>query len=43
MPKIGVGGQKARKHDPETDMWRALERGDDPTDDKTPGGSSSNE
>lgn len=43
MPKIGVGGQKARPQDPEADMWRALERGDDPTDDKTPGGSSSNE
>ncbi len=43
MPKIGVGGQKARSHDPETDMWRALERGDDPTDDKTPRGPSSNE
>jgi hypothetical protein len=43
MPKIGVGGQKARSHDPEADMWRALERGDDPTDDKTPGGPSSNE
>ncbi|MFI6101666.1 hypothetical protein ACIA8G_39480 [Lentzea sp. NPDC051213] len=43
MPKIGVGGQKARPHDPETDMWRALERGDDPTDDKAPGGPSSNE
>ena len=37
MPKIGVGGQKARPHDPETDMWRALERGDDPTDDKKTG------
>ncbi|SEQ50681.1 Tryptophan-associated transmembrane protein (Trp_oprn_chp) [Lentzea xinjiangensis] len=43
MPKIGVGGQKARAHEPETDMWRALERGDDPTDDRTPGGHSSNE
>jgi hypothetical protein len=43
MPKIGVGGQKTREHDPETDMWRALERGDDPTDDKAPGGPSSNE
>jgi len=43
MPKIGVGGQKARAHDPEADLWRALERGDDPTDDKTPGGPSSNE
>ncbi|WP_329789741.1 Trp biosynthesis-associated membrane protein [Lentzea sp. DG1S-22] len=43
MPKIGVGGQKARAHDPETDMWRALERGDDPTDDKPRGGPSSNE
>jgi hypothetical protein len=43
MPKIGVGGQKARTHDPETDMWRALERGDDPTDEKHPGGPASNE
>lgn len=43
MPKIGVGGQKTRVQDPETDMWRALERGDDPTDDRTPGGTSSNE
>ena len=43
MPKIGVGGQKTRAHDPETDMWRALERGDDPTDDKATGGPSSNE
>ncbi|MFJ8960979.1 hypothetical protein ACIRG5_16485 [Lentzea sp. NPDC102401] len=43
MPKIGMGGQKARTQDPETDLWRALERGDDPTDDKTPGGSASNE
>ncbi|MGW6448146.1 Trp biosynthesis-associated membrane protein [Lentzea sp. NPDC055074] len=43
MPKIGVGGQKARAHDPETDMWRALERGDDPTDDKSPGGTISKE
>ena len=43
MPKIGVGGQKTRAHDPETDMWRALERGDDPTDDKDRGGQSSNE
>lgn len=43
MPKIGVGGQKTRAHDPETDMWRALERGDDPTDDKAAGGPSSNE
>jgi hypothetical protein len=43
MPKIGMGGQKARPHDPETDMWRALERGDDPTDDKTPGGPSPDE
>jgi hypothetical protein len=43
MPKIGVGGQKSRPQDTETDMWRALERGDDPTDDKTPGGSPSNE
>lgn len=43
MPKIGMGGQKPRAHDPETDMWRALERGDDPTDDKTPGGTTSNE
>lgn len=43
MPKIGVGGQRTRARDPETDMWRALERGDDPTDDKTPGGPSSNE
>ncbi|GAB2863749.1 Trp biosynthesis-associated membrane protein [Lentzea nigeriaca] len=43
MPKIGVGGQKTRTRDPETDMWRALERGDDPTDDKAPGGPSSNE
>lgn len=43
MPKIGMGGQKARAHDPETDLWRALERGDDPTDDKTPGGPASNE
>ncbi|MGZ3143210.1 Trp biosynthesis-associated membrane protein [Lentzea chajnantorensis] len=32
MPKIGVGGQKTRAADPEKDMWRALERGDDPTD-----------
>ncbi len=37
MRKIGVGGQQARAHDPETDMWRALERGDDPTDDKAAG------
>ncbi|MFJ5988604.1 Trp biosynthesis-associated membrane protein [Lentzea sp. NPDC092896] len=43
MPKIGMGGQKARTHDPETDLWRALERGDDPTDDRTPGGPASNE
>lgn len=43
MPKIGVGGQKTRAQDPETDMWRALERGDDPTDDKATGGPSSNE
>ncbi|PWK88850.1 tryptophan-associated transmembrane protein [Lentzea atacamensis] len=43
MPKIGVGGQKTRAQDPETDMWRALERGDDPTDDKAPGGPSSDE
>ncbi|MEV6715488.1 hypothetical protein AB0M48_26010 [Lentzea sp. NPDC051208] len=43
MPKVGVGGQKTRAHDPETDMWRALERGDDPTDDRTPGGTTSNE
>jgi hypothetical protein len=43
MPKIGMGGQKPRAHDPETDMWRALERGDDPTDDKTSGGTTSNE
>ncbi|MEU0885055.1 Trp biosynthesis-associated membrane protein [Lentzea sp. NPDC005914] len=43
MPKIGMGGQKSRPRDAETDMWRALERGDDPTDDKTPGGPSSNE
>ncbi|SFR20833.1 Tryptophan-associated transmembrane protein (Trp_oprn_chp) [Lentzea waywayandensis] len=43
MPKIGVGGQKTRTHDPETDLWRALERGDDPTDDRTPGGPASNE
>jgi hypothetical protein len=43
MPKIGMGGQKPRAHDPETDMWRALERGDDPTDDRTPGGPASNE
>jgi len=43
MPKIGVGGQKSRAPDPETDLWRALERGDDPTDDKTPGGPVSNE
>ncbi|MGW6935961.1 Trp biosynthesis-associated membrane protein [Lentzea sp. NPDC054927] len=43
MPKIGVGGQKARPHDPETDMWRALERGDDPTDDTKAGGPVSNE
>ena len=26
MPKIGMGGQKARTEDPEKDMWRALER-----------------
>ncbi|KOV85915.1 hypothetical protein ADL03_09710 [Nocardia sp. NRRL S-836] len=32
MPKIGMGGQKTRAEDPEKDMWRALERGDDPTD-----------
>lgn len=37
MRKIGVGGQQRSAHDPETDMWRALERGDDPTDDKAPG------
>ncbi|HEX7305743.1 Trp biosynthesis-associated membrane protein [Lentzea sp.] len=47
MPKIGVGGQKTRARDPEADMWRALERGDDPTDgpadDADPGGRSSNE
>ncbi|MFD5824463.1 Trp biosynthesis-associated membrane protein [Lentzea sp. NPDC060358] len=43
MPKIGMGGQKARAHDPETDMWRALERGDDPTDDTSRGSPSSNE
>lgn len=43
MPKIGVGGQKTRASDPETDMWRALERGDDPTDDRTPGETTSNE
>ncbi|MFS8102853.1 Trp biosynthesis-associated membrane protein [Lentzea alba] len=51
MPKIGVGGQKTRSEDPETDMWRALERGDDPTsernddqaDDNDRGRSSSNE
>jgi hypothetical protein len=43
MPKIGVGGQKTRAQDPETDMWRALERGDDPTDDKATGGPASNE
>ncbi len=43
MPKIGMGGQKARARDPETDMWRALEHGDDPTDDGKPGGPSSNE
>lgn len=42
MPKIGVGGQKTRAHDPETDLWRALERGDDPTDDGNPGTPSSN-
>ncbi|WP_394616456.1 Trp biosynthesis-associated membrane protein [Lentzea sp. JNUCC 0626] len=43
MPKIGMGGQKARAHDPETDLWRALERGDDPTDDSKAGERSSNE
>ena len=43
MPKIGMGGQKARARDPETDMWRALERGDDPTDDRSGPGRSSNE
>ena len=51
MPKIGVGGQKTRSSDPETDMWRALERGDDPTsernddqaDDNERGRTSSNE
>jgi hypothetical protein len=43
MPKIGVGGQKTRVHDQETDMWRALERGDDPTDDENRGGRSPNE
>ncbi|MGI5505631.1 Trp biosynthesis-associated membrane protein [Lentzea sp. CA-135723] len=43
MPKIGMGGQKPRSADPETDLWRALERGDDPTDDTKPGDRSSNE
>ncbi|MET9231737.1 Trp biosynthesis-associated membrane protein [Lentzea sp. NPDC003310] len=43
MPKIGMGGQKTRAADPETDMWRALERGDDPTDDPKPGRATSNE
>ena len=43
MPKIGVGGQRTRARDEEADMWRALERGDDPTDDKTPGTQASNE
>ena len=42
MPKIGVGGQKARTHEPEKDLWRALDRGYDPTDDKTTGVPDSN-
>ncbi|MFD9699656.1 Trp biosynthesis-associated membrane protein [Lentzea sp. NPDC059081] len=43
MPKIGMGGQKARASDPDADMWRALERGDDPTEDGKAAGPSSNE
>ncbi len=43
MPKIGVGGQKTRSEDPDKDMWRALERGDDPTDDHGPARTDTNE
>jgi hypothetical protein len=32
LPRFGVGGQQSSAPDPERDMWRALERGEDPTD-----------
>lgn len=32
MPRFGMGGQQSPKPAPERDMWRALERGEDPTD-----------
>ena len=32
MPRFGMGGQESSRPDHERDMWRALERGEDPTD-----------